>query len=244
MKDDELLSIREAAVLLGVTETSLRRWTDSGRLACYRLGPKRERRFRRADLMAFMDRQPAAASVTGEPASRADLIGGVPVEQGTHLCSLYSSDAARTKLAVGFLADGLGPETEAFLFATKEVSAPIVEQLTGATRGEATKSLTVMDYRSTVAAQLETIETQFVAAVGRGCRSLRFVGIGAKSKLFQQKRFEEITSYELAYAKLTRRFPVVSLCQYDTRRYNGTQLCEVLKCHPDVFRYPSERLLF
>jgi transcriptional repressor of dcmA and dcmR len=244
MQDDDLLSIREAAALLGVTETSLRRWTDSGRLACYRLGLKRERRFRRSDLLAFIEHQPAAASLTSGTTSRTDLIGGVPVEQGTHLCSLYSSDSAPTKLAVGFLADGLGPETAAFLFATNEAAAPVVAQLTGATTNEASKHLTVMEYQSTPAAQLETFEKVFVAAVRRGCRSLRVVGIGAKAKLFHQKPFSKVTDYESAYAKLAQRFPVVTLCQYDARRYTGAQLCEVLKCHPDVFRYPPERLLF
>jgi len=44
----EYLNIEQAARLLNVSETSLRRWTNSGRLACLRVGRRRERRFRRA----------------------------------------------------------------------------------------------------------------------------------------------------------------------------------------------------
>lgn len=52
---DELLDIKQAARFLKVSETSLRRWTNSGRLPCLRVGRRRERRFRRADLLAFLE---------------------------------------------------------------------------------------------------------------------------------------------------------------------------------------------
>jgi transcriptional repressor of dcmA and dcmR len=44
------------------SETSLRRWTNVGDLACLKVGRKRERRFRRADLLAFMEYRPARSS--------------------------------------------------------------------------------------------------------------------------------------------------------------------------------------
>ena len=34
---DELLDIEQAAKFLNVSETSIRRWTNAGRLACYRV---------------------------------------------------------------------------------------------------------------------------------------------------------------------------------------------------------------
>ena len=49
----EMLNIREAAEFLRVSEMSLRRWTNAGQLPCLRVGGKRERRFRRSDLLAF-----------------------------------------------------------------------------------------------------------------------------------------------------------------------------------------------
>ena len=38
---DDLLSVREAAKLLRVSESTVWRWIDSGRLKAYKLGPKR-----------------------------------------------------------------------------------------------------------------------------------------------------------------------------------------------------------
>ena len=60
----DLLDISEAAQFLNVSETSLRRWTNDGLLACLRIGRRRERRFRRTDLLAFLE-QPTAAPSAG-----------------------------------------------------------------------------------------------------------------------------------------------------------------------------------
>jgi excisionase family DNA binding protein len=50
-----LLTIDEAARYLGVSKTSLRRWTRLGTLACLRVGARRERRFRPEDLARLLD---------------------------------------------------------------------------------------------------------------------------------------------------------------------------------------------
>src|SRR5438094_5101740 len=104
----ELLDIHQAGELLRVSETSLRRWTNAGRLACFRVGGRRERRFRRADLLAFLEAHPVIAQVSrGGPPGR---------DRGSgHLCGLYMSDLARTRQAAGFLADGIPAEDVSFL---------------------------------------------------------------------------------------------------------------------------------
>jgi excisionase family DNA binding protein len=52
---NQLLTIDEAARYLNVSKTSLRRWTNEGRLACVRVGPRAERRFRVEDIQRFVD---------------------------------------------------------------------------------------------------------------------------------------------------------------------------------------------
>src|SRR5882672_8850781 len=80
---DQMLDIRQAAELLNVSETSLRRWTNAGQLACLRVGRKRERRFRRADRLAFMEEQPRPTQegvARGQPVYlRHSEIDGIPV---------------------------------------------------------------------------------------------------------------------------------------------------------------------
>src|SRR6266576_161538 len=87
----ELLDIREAAAFLRVSETSLRRWTNAGQLPCLRIGGRRERRFRRTDLLTFLG-----------VAARAS-----PSPPHNHFCELYTSDLGRVRGAAAFLSEGL-----------------------------------------------------------------------------------------------------------------------------------------
>src|SRR2546427_10632936 len=94
--EDDLLDIKQAARFLKVSETSLRRWTNAGRLACLRVGRKRERRFRRTDLLAFVEQQPVAgAALSCLPPS--------------HLCGLHSRDVSRGNRAAALLRDARPP---------------------------------------------------------------------------------------------------------------------------------------
>ena len=61
LEQQRFLTISEAAGFLHVSEISLRRWTNSGKLRCFRVGGRNERRFLVEDLIAFMpseDTQP------------------------------------------------------------------------------------------------------------------------------------------------------------------------------------------
>jgi diguanylate cyclase (GGDEF)-like protein/excisionase family DNA binding protein len=73
---DAWLRLSEAAAVLGVSLNTLRRWSDSGRLPCYR-SPGGHRRYRRTDIEALLRRQSAARppggdAPAGEGASIAD----------------------------------------------------------------------------------------------------------------------------------------------------------------------------
>ena len=126
--NSDLLNIKEAAALLKVSEASLRRWTNAGRLACLRLGAKRERRFRREDLMSFLEDRDAAAAPAAPTDSRSTevLLEGIAIEYGNHICTLYENDLGRLKWSVPFLADGLRNGDGCFLIATKAVRDEIL----------------------------------------------------------------------------------------------------------------------
>src|SRR5437762_9879644 len=64
-EDRGLLTLEQAARYLGVSKTSIRRWTKDGLLRCHRVGVRGERRFDRAMLDEFLlrrDAPPVAAS--------------------------------------------------------------------------------------------------------------------------------------------------------------------------------------
>src|SRR3989442_14772045 len=92
-QQSELLDIAQAAAFLHVSQMSLRRWTNSGRLPCFRVGGRRERRFRRADLLAFLGRG-------GEP---------LPAPQGPgHRGGLYTRMRGAGGRGPGIFAGGGG----------------------------------------------------------------------------------------------------------------------------------------
>jgi hypothetical protein len=41
--------------------------------------------------------------------------------------------------------------------------------------------------------------------------------------------------YEVAYNLIARRFPVVTLCQYDVRAFDGEMVFQALRSHPDLY---------
>lgn len=51
-----LLTLEEVATYLRVSTATVRRWTNAGRLICYRIGGNRERRFSREAVLAFVAR--------------------------------------------------------------------------------------------------------------------------------------------------------------------------------------------
>jgi excisionase family DNA binding protein len=247
---DELLDIEQAAKFLNVSETSLRRWTNAGRLACLRVGRRRERRFRRADLLAFMEDQPAAG-LAGAPRSSSShpphtVIDGIAYHLGAHLCGFCASELGRIKQVISFLEDGLRPGTVCFYLAPPQEQADVLDQLQRSRpslRGDvAAGRLVLGEYIPSLDGQLEYWDKSMRAAMLAGAQNFRV--IGDPRGLASMGSDKDLFEYEAAYDELiARRFPLVTLCQYDVRQFSGVTLLNVLKLHRDAFRYPADRML-
>ncbi len=227
---DELLDIKQAAQFLNVSETSLRRWTNAGRLACVRVGRKRERRFRRADLLAFLEEQPA---------------GAPPL---SHACGLYASDPRRVELAVAFLADALEPGSVSYLMAAPDARDQIVRDLE---RRRPSLPADIEAGRLVLFELPDAAEPQayydywdrlFAAAHRAGARSLRAVGDVSAGPALRLAR-DELRKFELLYDQLAQRLRVPTLCLYDVRHASGLDVLDALQCHHDFFPHPMDRVV-
>ncbi len=226
--ETELLDIAQAAALLHVSAASLRRWTNRGLLRCFRVGGRRERRFRRADLMAFVEGEVSARSVG-------------------HLCGFYTNDVARTRQAARLLGDGLDAGSVCILAAEPDVRDQVLAQLARRRptlrRALETERLMVTAYAATARAQLAYWKTRFAAAARSRAPSICVVGDVSGGPLARDGGFERVLEYEASYGKLSRSFPVATMCLYDARAHSGLETAGVLATHPDLFRHPVAHLV-
>jgi excisionase family DNA binding protein len=258
---NELLDIGQAAAFLNVSEASLRRWTNSGRLACLRVGQRRQRRFRREDLLGFLEGQTSemaarfvhVVGATLEPvedsvaAKVADLSDGpVTVTHGSHLCGIYDTDLGRLTLAVPFLLGGLIEGSVCFLVgpvrARNEILKQLKKQRPSLQANIDAGRLIHSEYHLGPRAQNKYFRTLLDEKVAGGAQSFRIIGDlwGMRSKASA----ESLIEYEADYDRLiARNYPVVTICIYDARKFSGVELLNVLKGHRDIFRYPLERAL-
>ena len=243
--ESELLNIKQAAAFLNVSEVSLRRWTNSGSLPCLRVGAKRERRFRRDDLIAFLAHEGDSSAAAPTPAGV--MVEGIRLEPSSHLCSIYRDDRGRFKLAIPFLADGLGNGHVCLLVAPTATRAQFLERLRGVRRqldaDLRANRLIVSGGTGSLSDLCDEFEDQFIDALHAGATGLRVLGDMTWHRdhgMDDAQLMEFETLYE---RRLARRYPVVALCQYDARAFSGTAVLDALQHHQDTFRYAVNRFL-
>lgn len=223
-----------------MSEASIRRWSDAGLLPARRVGRRRERRFERADLTRFL------GTPTGDPKGNATQppssvpLGGVSVPLRSHLAPIYSTDAGGLRLSVPFLAEGLKAGEPCFLVAAGAVLERYAQALS-AEHGVDFASVARSGRLSILSGPgkdrvdaIANLEARFGKALGAGPTMLRLVGeMSCVRRMFANDL--EMMSFEEAYDVMAKRFPAVSLCQYDAREFNGEMTLRALKAHPDMF---------
>ncbi len=237
---EKLLSTVEAAHFLRVSPASVRRWSDSGLLPSRRIGRKRERRFTERDLEKFLTPGSSAPPARQDAFYRDVFVGGTRVPVHGHLAIFYNSDGARLRLSVPFLRDGLrlgqpcflaagGDEQKAFLDALGREPGVDVK---AAIRDGSIRLLTGPG--ADAEAALAFWEQAMSSAVAAGPTLIRVVGdMVSVRTVFPSD--QEVISYEVAYNGIAKRFPSVTLCQYDVRAFDGSTVFRALRAHPDLY---------
>ena len=233
----DLYSTRQAAELLGASEASVRRWSDAGRLPVHRMGRRRTRRFAESDLRRF------AAGLSGEgPGGRKQ-----PATHD-HLATFYAGDTGRMRLSLPFLRAGLGNGDRCILVGADWVVAEYVEALEKESAPEVRKAtengafLTRRDVGSRAREAIAAWQDLWLQALSAGYTGIRVVGEMATYAGFPD--VQEMLDYEVAYDSVSKRFPVMTLCQYDVRLFDGSTVLAALQAHPDLFTRRISDFLF
>jgi excisionase family DNA binding protein len=53
--NEKMLTVKEVASLLNIHPNTLRRWSEQGRIATYKINSRGDRRFKRGDIEKFLD---------------------------------------------------------------------------------------------------------------------------------------------------------------------------------------------
>jgi len=249
--NEDLLTIKQAAETLQVSETSLRRWTESGVLPCLRVGGRRERRFRRGDLMRFLETSVSGARIDernqSDAAEDGVLLERLRIPRGSHLCELYESDEGRLRLSAPFLAQGVIHGERCYLVA----QSGIAEQILTAVRDVAPGTDKAIEDGQLILNQgsgspmdmLKFFRRQFLDCSAGGVTAIRVLG-EMSCFIDQGADVDVLMEFELRYNQgLGREFPVVSLCQYDVRRFSGVAVLQACKAHSDSLEFPLRRFL-
>jgi excisionase family DNA binding protein len=236
---DKLLNTEEAARFLRVSEASIRRWSDAGLLPVRRIGGRRERRFREADLIEYLGAGMPTAGA--QPSTRPPTVnvGGVALPLHSHLATFYNTDAGRMRLTIPFLADGIRSGEPCFLASARDVAETYKQALSeqGLDVGAAMKSgmfVIVGGPGTTVQGAIDFWEHSCWSVLARGQTVIRIVGeMGSERKLFVSDA--EMMTYEIAFNVIAKRFPTVTLCQYDVREFDGETIFQAMRAHPDLY---------
>jgi excisionase family DNA binding protein len=234
-----VLTTREAARFLQVSEASIRRWTNQGLLPASRVGRRRARRFTEQDLQRFMGT--TADAPTGRAWPEVITVKGMQVALGSHLASLYGTDAGRFGLAVTFLREGILAGQTCLLYADARLRKQYLRALAGegvdVHAPVSTGLLAFMPVKPVSAKEWIASFERFVSDATRDRPGpIRFLG-DTTTGLANVGSAAELLNLEQQVSLIVKRLPMVVLCPYDVRAFDGVTLLESLKLHFDTFEH-------
>jgi len=250
LEDSNVLTIEEAARFLNVSKISLRRWTNTGRLRCFRIGVRGERRFAKTELEAFLADE--GANCVHSPTATAAIdgpwpsVGLHPPSNDNHISLHYSSEEQQFRMF------------RPYLLKYVRLGAPILYIYDSTPRA---RLMSLM--RSEGIDPDELTRRGVLRAVASSEAYLRGGGFSADAMLaFVEKSVQEmlpegkskalitgemswycsgangvsgILDYERRLNRLADRFPhVVMLCQYHIDRFDSAMTLGALCAHPVV----------
>ena len=243
MNNNKFLTIAEAAELLQVSQTSLRRWTNSGKLRCLRVGGRQERRFLLKDLLAFMqssdDESSTSSAAMPENAAHHDyhdrhicLFFHNPEEQW-QLMGPYILSQLKAKMPVLYIQDSTLPEQLMARLSAEGLDAEhlIEQELLMILPSDRAYLLTG---QFDVHRMLAFMESAILAARAAGHAHVMLTGEMSWS-FTGAPGVEQMMTYETLLNPIVEKYPEVTIiCQYDLSRFDATTVLDALLTHPSA----------
>jgi hypothetical protein len=167
------------------------------------------------------------------------VIQDVLVSLGDHLAAFYTTDAGRLRLGLPMMRDGLLAGQTVVLRATPAVREHYFVALEneGVDATQAVRSGLLMVYPEgpgPAAEQVARFEHLLTAATRKRPGPIRLLA-DVLADVEAVGSVAEHLVVEQRIGPLFRRFPVVTICAYDVRAFDGVTVIEALKLHSDIF---------
>lgn len=234
----EYLTIAEAAAFLRVSESSLRRWTNSGKLRCFRVGGRHERRFLREDLVAFMPPggQPEAERQAAEHQHAADR----------HICAFFRDGEEQWRQIRPYLVAHLRAGMPVLYIHDSTPASALIERLRaeglavddllarGLLRLLAPDQAYLLTGRFDAQRMLAFMESAILASRAAGHAQVLLTGEMSWS-LANAPGAERMMAYEALLNPLVEKYAEATIiCQYDLKRFSAAGVLDALLTHPSA----------
>jgi len=219
---ESLLDIKDAARFLNVSEMTIRRWTNSGKLKCYRVGGKRERRFYMSNLEELLH---DAQNHSLEPLG----FRGQKAPEGSHMTHFYSGNNEALGVSVPYLIEGAKRGEDLLVVMPPERSRKLLENLYG--------------QRPSVAAWLKSGRLTVTTGMDSSEEMIRYLGEFAtrthKFRLLGDMIWTTLKGWDLAALSALERassfMPYgengLLLCQYSLKDFSGEHIMMASELH-------------
>jgi len=236
------LTIGEAAQFLNVSEVSLRRWTNSGKLRCFRVGGRSERRFLQEDLLAFMQ----TMNLQPEPPVTETETNTDTLSEERHICLFFVNQDEQWQMMRPYLLEHLGTGVPVLYIQDstppgrlKELlhaeGLPVNDLITrGLLRILPPEDAYLLTGRFDDQRMLAFMESAILGALAAGYNRVFLTGEMTWS-LQNAPGSESMMHYESLLNPVVDKYPGVTIvCQYDLKRFDGPSVLDALLTHPSV----------
>lgn len=246
MKDVKLLSTKEAAKFLNVCERSIRIWTDSGDLKCFRIGKRGQRRFLTQDLMDFLEKGKRKERV----ARKDHDLGFVKLspDKKPHIAFLYHTPEEQIDISTEFMLSGLMSGNRCIFIARNELIGAMENAIKSNNHNikdllaqKAIKFLSIEDYylhkngEFNIDDVLNIFKKEIEYSKNKGFPGLRVTGDTTwVSSLSNNAKLDDFFSYEEKINYAFDDYPLAVVCQYNLNRFSGTHILNVFRTHPFI----------
>ena len=216
----KLLTIKEAASYLNVSEMSIRRWTNSGKLKCLRVGQKNERRFRIEDIKSYL---------AGDAPS---AITSLELPDESHVAHFFKNQEEGLEMSLAYVKKGLDQGEVVVAVVPKKtgnaLKTKLHEQGVLVDILEAQQILTVFDGCKSADEQIAFIDR--IIEISENFKGFRLVGdmVWTRDKKWNVemlRKLENLTNHQRK--NLTAKY----VCQYDLGVFSRDEAFLAMQTH-------------